>query len=136
EPLHAPAVCYSGWRLGRPVLDAAGLGSADIMAAGLDHGADLLGGKPALEHFPLELEVELGQADLPPAHVEADAHDSDHYTDERDKGDLGDGHEPGVCGEDVEHVRASRGWGTSGHSPAVTGSCADFRTGRPKRRQD
>jgi hypothetical protein len=75
--------------------------------SGLDDGADLLGGQAALEHVALEFEVKLGQADLPPAHVEADAHDSDHDTDQGDQGDLGDGHEPGVCGKDFEHVRTS-----------------------------
>jgi hypothetical protein len=76
--------------------------------SGLDDGANILGGKPALEHVAFEFEVKLGQADLPPAYVAADAHDPDHDPDQGDKGDLGDGHEPGVCGEDFEHVRTSR----------------------------
>ncbi len=73
--------------------------------SGLDDGANLLGGQAALEHVAFEFEVKLGQADLPPAHVHADTHD----TDEGHQSDLGDGHEPGVGGEDFEHDRVSRG---------------------------
>jgi hypothetical protein len=78
--------------------------------ASLDDGADILSGQAALEHVAFEFEVKLGQADLPPAHVEADAHDPDHDPDQRDQGDLGDGHEPGVFGKDFEHDRVSH-WG-------------------------
>src|SRR5262249_4991018 len=86
-------------------LGAAGLGDGGRRAAGLDDGADLLGGHAALEHVAFKFEVKLGQANLPPAHVEADAHDPD----QGDKGDLGAGHEPGVGGEDLEHGPVSHG---------------------------
>ena len=98
--------------LGLTAMIAAGPGIVvgNGRTSGFDDGANLLGGQAALEHVAFEFEVKLGQADLPPAHVEADAHDPDHDPDQGDKGDLGDGHEPGVCGKDFEHDRVSH-WG-------------------------
>ena len=47
-----------------------------ILYLAADHPPTLDG-----KSLALEFELKLGQADLPPAHVEADAHDSNHDTD-------------------------------------------------------
>jgi hypothetical protein len=74
---------------------------------GLDDGADILSGQAALDHVAFKFEVKRGQADLPPAHVAAAAHDPDHAADQGDKGDLGDDHESGGAEEIFEHDRVS-----------------------------
>jgi hypothetical protein len=99
-----------GVPIASPTLLAAGplgvaiLGCGNGVAAGLDDDADLIGGHPTVEHVALEFVVVPRQPHLSGEHEYADPADRN----QGNQANLGDAHEPGTSGQDVEHGRNSR----------------------------